>query len=29
LYDPPGEPILDSPDPHSIVPGNAGLVGSE
>src|ERR1035441_10176324 len=23
LYDPPGEPILYSPDPHSKVPGNA------
>src|ERR1035441_7411403 len=29
LYDPPGEPILDSPDPHSIVIGNAGLISSQ
>src|ERR1035441_1473274 len=29
LYDPPDEPILYSPDPHSIVPGNAGLISSQ
>src|ERR1039457_1998392 len=29
LYDPQGEPIVDRPDPHSKVTGNAGLISSQ